>query len=178
MATINAKRVRAGDLPADAMVLAPADAESEATLAKSRPRGDGVYRIEYAQPRNGKMHRLYWAVLGDIAKALNAGPGADVWTAQFVHDWVRLETGQVAVIAADASQTAALKAMAETRGGVLFKPKSVAFNAMDQDEFNAFFQAMTMAVERRLLPHVSVEQMRWNIESRLFGAPLIKEVPL
>jgi len=92
-------------------------------------------KVDPKQPRNGKFHRMAFALFTYVADALNDGPTATDWDAERVLTHVKLATGHV--------ETLKLSRRDRERLGVEYAalPKSISFAAMDEQAFGAFMDA-------------------------------------
>lgn len=94
-------------------------------------------RVALTQPRSNPHLRLYWSMLRLVVDNLDTPV-----TTEALHEWVKLKCG-VSV------------AIPLRSGAVDHVPGSVAFDKMDQDQFNRFFdRAMGLIVEH-LIPGLS-----------------------
>lgn len=127
-----------------ARALIPADTAST-KLIEQMP-FDQTFFAEVRKPRNGKAHRLYWAMCQHISEALNDAPGGTTWTQEMVSDRLKLATGRADVIPLPRSLADHYGA---AMGGTLvgLKPQSIAFHKMDDSEFSAFLQDCLRYVE-------------------------------
>ena len=98
-------------------------------------------------PRNGKHHRLYWLICKRIANAV--GTESDV-----ISDMLKIATGHCRIVKS--------KTM-----GVLKLPKSIAWSAMDQQDFNGFFDRVMLAIKEN-----------WGGEALEAIADLVEELKL
>lgn len=142
MATINVTRTLSG--------LAPADDRARKVLAKVAQ--GAVIQIEYKQPRNGPMHRRYWA-LCQMVYDNTEGYGS----AEQVSDHLKILAGHCDQVASKAT------------GEVFLIPKSISFSAMDQGEFDQFWGLVVKAVCEHLLPGVTQPEIENELLS-LVGA--------
>ena len=104
--------------------LVPTTADTEGLFA--RLDSDKPCRVEVKQPRNGKHHRKYWAILGEVAD--NTEMYAD---SRAVHEAIllRLKMYDAAILTAtDGSQS------------VTIRFHSISYAQKDQAEFAAFYE--------------------------------------
>lgn len=94
-------------------------------------------RMEWARPRNGSHHRKFFALLQLVAE------NSEVYdTTEKALVAVKLCTGHV-------------EPAIDPRTGELIQiPKSIAFDAMEQDEFEVFYSAAIDAVLQYILPQM------------------------
>lgn len=78
-------------------------------------------RAKFAQPRSLPHHRLYWAILAEVVAATGQWPSVDD-----LHEAVKIELRM-------------LRGIVLLNGEVRFLTASIAFNEMDQGQFNLFF---------------------------------------
>ena len=129
-------------------VLAPIS-RSSAIEMEHLPEGV-VLRVEAKAPRNGKHHRLIFALFSLTAKALNDGPApsAKQWTAEDVARQVKIATGHV--------DTFKLPRAAAKRYGtdVGLLPASISYDAMDETAFGRFADAAVDYIRGELCPYI------------------------
>jgi hypothetical protein len=101
-----------------------------------------VVAVEISRPRNLQHHRLYWAMVGKIADAVDLPTEA-------VSDHLKCETGHCHTI--------------KTKDGIRRYPKSISFAAMDQAAFREFFERCCRVISIEWLPHMSPTQIRAEI---------------
>jgi hypothetical protein len=126
--------------------LRPADELGEAALRKI---GHGeVLSVEIKRPRNGKHHRLFWALMG------------------LVHDNIDQERyPTVEDLVAAVKISAGLRTRIELPNGeVGFIPGSIAFHKMDQDEFSKFYDRVCDLIAKHFLPGVNTNDLRREVE--------------
>jgi hypothetical protein len=121
------------------------------TQALSRLKQGDVVMVEYSRPRNPRHHRLFFALLNIVA---NNSPHYD--DPEQVLLALKIATGHVVPhIAFD--------------GKTYMVPQSIAFNKMDQDAFDRFFDKCVDIVVRRFLPGVTDAELRAELESMTQG---------
>ena len=124
-----------------------ADRHSEDIL-KDTLREGRVYQAEITQPRNVKHHRLYWVLCHKIAEALpetfEGEKGVDAW--------IKLATGHSYFIPDPFT------------GEPSMVPGSIAFHAMDQVQFDAFYALAIKRVCERLIPDMDNVLLRDEVE--------------
>lgn len=114
------------------------DSRSSALELARLPKGK-LIRVEAKVPRHGKHHRLICKAFSLVAEALNEGPTNQQWDVEGVMEYVKLATGHIEIF--KLPKKAARKYGTET--GV--RPKSIAFDKMDQSAFETFaYQALTL----------------------------------
>lgn len=108
-------------------------------------------KVEVRQPRNGKFHRLSWALFTLAAEAMNDGPAPSVkeWTAEDVCELVKIATGHV--------DRLKLPKKAAGRYGCEYalRPKSISYAAMDNEAFSRFMDAAMIYIRDELTPWIS-----------------------
>lgn len=100
------------------------DAHSEALLC-DLPQGQRL-RVKITQDRSGPFHRLFFSMLGMVAK----GCGRET---EDLLDIIKLETGCVRKL--------------KRRGVIEEHPGSIAWHNMDEVRFRKFFDAACIAIE-------------------------------
>jgi hypothetical protein len=130
--------------------LSPADDHARRILAKIE-QGKTV-NVEWKQPRNGPMHRKYWALCQMVYDNVE-GYGS----AEQVSDMLKLLAGHCTSVASKAT------------GEVFLIPKSISFSAMDQGEFLDFWQRVVKAVTEHIMPGVTSTEIE-NELCKLIGA--------
>lgn len=89
-------------------------------VAEKYKEGD-ILRAKFAKDRSSPQHRLYWGVLRAVVKA------TEMWaTPEDLHVAVRLDLRMV-------------KSIILLDGRIEFQPRSISFSAMDQGDFQKFF---------------------------------------
>lgn len=91
--------------------------------------GEGTeVRAKFAKPRSKSHHDLYWAVLDVVVKA------TDKWAHyEDLHDAIKLHLRMV-------------KEIQMIEGGIRFVSRSIAFDKMEQGEYNVFFRNAMRAI--------------------------------
>lgn len=109
-----------------------------------------VFRVVAKVPRNGRHHRLIWALFSLTAAALNDGPApsAKAWTAEDVARMVKIATGHVETF--KLPRAAAQRYGTDT--GIL--PASISYDAMDQAAFGRFADAAMDYIRGDLCPYI------------------------
>lgn len=130
--------------------LTPADDQARKVLAKVEQ--GTVIRIEYKRPRNGPMHRRYWALCQMVYDN-----SEDYGSAEQVSDLLKILAGHCTQVASKAT------------GEVFLIPRSISFSAMDQDEFDQFWGRVVKAVCEHLLPGVTQPEIEAEL-LQLIGA--------
>lgn len=129
--------------------LTPVDAAGEEALRKLRF-GD-VVTVEVKKPRNGKHHRLYWALIGIVFDNQDRYE-----TTEQLHNALKIAAGIYTPL--------------EMPGGVVHKvPGSISFESMDQTAFSQFYDRVCDLIAQHFLPGVSVEDLKAEVE-QMIGA--------
>lgn len=131
--------------------LRPADDEAKELLGKV-PNG-GVVKVSFKLDRSGPQHRLFWKLCEIVAE--NTGR----YSKEGVAELLKLATGHYDI----------LELPPDKPGGIpklYHEPKSIAYDKMDQTEFQAFFNAAIDVVIQRFLP-VSGEALRREVNELL-----------
>lgn len=129
--------------------LKPLDQAARDLMAKYKL-GDMV-TADVVKPRCLGHHRLYWSLCQMVAENMDGDYSAEV-----VSDVIKLRAGHVTVV--------------RTQKGEVFLPKSISFAAMDQIAFNQFFDRAIKVVVADILPGVSSDALRAEVESMLSGS--------
>lgn len=122
----------------------PSDEEALTALRRIKV-GDTV-KCDISRPRNGSMHRAYWAMCSLVAMNHE-----QLSTSEQVHTVLKLLTDCVDIVAM------------RSTGEVLKVPKSISFGSMSQDEFDVFFSRAKDAVVEHLLPGVKLPDLQNEI---------------
>lgn len=127
--------------------LRPAD---DASYDAFRKIANGSFvTVEIHRPRNGKMHRLYWALVSLVWQNQERYSTADD-----LHAAIKIAAG--------------LKTRIELPGGqVGFIPGSIAFHKMKQDEFDQFYDRVCDLVAKHFLPGVTSETLKREVEEMI-----------
>jgi hypothetical protein len=129
--------------------LRPADEGAE-ELFQRVAQGE-VVEIELRRPRRIRHHRLFWALMNRVWEnvAHDTYPTVDSLVLE-----VKIITGHY-----DRRDIEF-----EGKRYPVLTPKSIAFHAMDQDEFSAFFSRVCDWVIANILPGVTEEELRQEVE--------------
>lgn len=129
--------------------LTPVDSAGEDALRKLKF-GD-IVTIEVKKPRNGKHHRLYWALIGIVWENQE-----QYETPEQLHSALKIAAGIYDPL--------------PMPGGAIHKiPGSIAFDSMDQTAFSAFYDRVCDLVAKHFLPGVTSEQLKAEVE-QMIGA--------
>ena len=111
------------------------------------------YFVDAKQKRNGKFHRLYWAMCTLISTALNNGPGIRTWDSGAVDRRLRVATGHREFVAITDAEEKELGFPPDIMViGVV--PLSISFTKMDETQFSTFVQDCMNYVRTTLAPWV------------------------
>ena len=138
--------------------LRPIDEAGEAVLQKL---GQGeVVEIGLRRPRNIRHFRLFWALMSLVWEQVQ---GPEYPTVESLVVRLKIATGH--------------RDELRFAGGVVaFVPRSISFAAMDQIEFDAFYNRVCDWVAANVLPGVTQEDLKREIEE-MIGARPRQEVP-
>lgn len=126
--------------------LAPAS-RIDAEMIEELPAGADI-AARLWRPRSLQQHRLAFALFGLLAEALNEGPGHEFWTQDSVRRRLLIATGHADVLPLP-------DRLAKQWGSRLaVVPRSMAFGAMDADEFRRFLDAAMDYVRTTLAPWI------------------------
>lgn len=128
--------------------LRPVNSIAEDKLKKLKL-GD-VVAVDVRKPRCLSHHRLYWALCQLVAENMDGHYDAEV-----VSDVIKIRAGHVLPV--------------KTAKGEVFLPKSISFAAMDQLQFNEFFDRALRVVVSDILPGLDSDTLRAEVESILGG---------
>jgi hypothetical protein len=124
--------------------LRPVDEAGEEVLRKLK--NGSLVQVEIKQPRNVGHHRKYWALVSLVADNTDRYPDAET-----VHEAIKIAVGlRTEITMPDGSKG--------------YIPGSIAFNKMDQGEFNVFFDRVCDAVAKHFLPGVTSESLKHEVE--------------
>lgn len=130
--------------------LDPVDPRS-AEVWSELPRGK-VLRAKVQQPRNVQHHRKYWALIGCI------WPHQDIYpTSEALNDGIKQAIGHVREVV-----------NAET-GEKSYAPASIAFDKMDQDAFEQFYDRAVDLICRRIIPGLNRADLEREVNEILAG---------
>lgn len=124
-----------------------------------------VFRVDARVPRNGKFHRLIWALFSLTAAALNDGPApsAKAWTPEDVAEFIKLSTGHV--------ETFRLRPADAKRYGtdIGIRPASISYDKMDDTEFSRFADAAMACIRDELCPYIEASPY-WSEIAKIIDA--------
>ena len=107
---------------------------------------DKIYKCTVTRPRNLGHHRKYFAMLQLVFDNLPHEWEAQFKTVEDLHFEMKLQTGHYEKYA--------------TMGGKeILRVKSIKFEKMSQDEFEAFYDACLVVVAKYILPGISKEEI-------------------
>lgn len=121
--------------------LVPVDDEGRELLHKLKDDRDVM--VEVRRARNPRHHRLYWALVNFVKlHAVNSDGEALFENAdlEIIHTAIKIATGFVRTF------------IDTTTGKTAFVPQSIAFESLDQTQFEEFFNAATTVIASRWLP--------------------------
>lgn len=119
----------------------PTDERSAAAL-KGVKIGAAVM-VEVTRPRNVRLHRLYWAMVGKIASAVDLPSRA-------IDHILKVETGHTIPVK-------------RASGAVDLVPGSISFSNMDEPAFREFFERCCRVISMEWLPHMSSKQVQAEV---------------
>jgi hypothetical protein len=132
-------------------VLVPSDDDAREALSKI-PNGSEI-RVEIKARRNVKRHRMLFAML----KIVVEHRGDSFPSTENVLDALKVASGHVETI------------IHPITGEVYLKPKSIAFENMDESEFNRFFDRCVWIVCERWFNGMHEDDLRQEIYSLVDG---------
>lgn len=110
---------------------------------RSLKTGD-VVNLEIRKPRNPLQHRLYWSMCRAVAMNHDT-----LQTEEQVHQVIKILAGHVDMV--------------RVGDKIVQVPKSIAFDRMDQLEFDTFFNRAKDIVVQELLPGVGLRELQDEI---------------
>ena len=126
--------------------LRPVDEAGEAAM---RSIGQGeIVEVSLRRPRNPQHHRLFWALAALVWEQVQ---GPEYPTVESLVVRLKIATGHRDEYHFE-------------DGLVAFVPRSIAFHAMDQAEFSQFFDRVCDWVAVNVLPGVTQEDLRRELE--------------
>lgn len=125
--------------------LQPLDDIGAQYLSKIKP--NETFLVEIKRARNPRQHRLYWALCNLVADNSEAYDTADQVSFVF-----KIATGHTMPTVGHDGRT-------------YWQPRSIAFHAMPQEEFRKFLDRCIDVVVTKLLPKVTSEELRAELES-------------
>jgi hypothetical protein len=109
-----------------------------------------IVEVTYSRPRNGQLLRKYWQICQYVADAC---PGVE--TKNQVDAILKIKSGHVDLI--------------NFQGQIYQVPASIAFNKMDENEFQEFFSKCVKIIMEVFLPNMTEREIVEEIE-RMVGA--------
>ena len=136
--------------------LRPADAQSSVDIAKLPP--GAMVSVRLKRVRSIKHHRKFFALISAVHEAQD-----QFVTQEALLDAIKVHLGHY-VAGKIGDQT-------------VFLPKSISFDAMGQDEFNAFYDRAMQAISEHILPGVERADLRKHIHEIMDGEGTRKKEP-
>ena len=99
--------------------------------------------VDVTRPRNIKLLRLYWAMVGKIASAVDR-------TSREVDHIIKLETGLYTMVK-------------RANGDMTLVPGSIAFANMEEPDFKEFFERCCRVISTEWLPHMTAKQVQTEV---------------
>lgn len=103
-----------------------------------------VVNLEIRRPRNPLQHRLYWQLCRTVAMNHSTLTNEDM-----VHQAIKILTGHVDIV--------------RIGDDLVQIPRSIAFDKMDQVEFDEFFERAKNVVAEQILPGVGLRELQDEI---------------
>ena len=126
------------------------DEAGEATLRRLAP-GE-IVEMDLTRPRNAKFHRLFWALMTLVWNNIE---NAAYPTVEDLVTEVKIITGHYT----------RRDMMVEGKRYPILTPNSISFAAMDQVQFEAFFQRVCDWIATDVLPGITQEDLRQELEN-------------
>ena len=134
--------------------LRPVDTNGEEVLR--RIKSGTIVMVEVRKPRNVAFHRMYWGLVHIVWENMD---GERYPTPEDLHAAFKIAAGIRTRIALP-------------NGEVGFVPGSIAFGAMSEDEFSAFYDRVCDLVCLHFLPGVEKANLRLEV-ANLIGLPAV-----
>lgn len=125
--------------------LVPTDEEAEALLAKL-PQGKAVM-VGWHVPRSPQQHRLFWALMRICADNV---------------DWLTDKDHAAREIKLACHL---YEAHVSHDGKLVYVPMSIAWESLDQDKFNPFFERALRVICEKWIPGMDKEDLRREVEA-------------
>lgn len=138
--------------------LVPASGADEEDL-RSLP-SDTILQVKVGGGRSLKQLKLYKSLCRKVSDALEA-MGAEYASPKHIDDRYRMVTGHYEAVPLPLP----LQQVTGQKVGVI--TRSIAIEAMDQKEFNAFMDKVTAFTLTELLPHIPTGEFKREIEKML-----------
>ncbi len=143
--------------------IAPADQAAEDFLAHTKLGAN--FMAKTWRPRNPRHHKLLMALLQLVID--NSGKYPDIDT---LLDSIKIGTGHAKIYPAVHSVTHCPHCGGEVaQSKVYVRPLSIAWESMDQDEFNPWFDRALALVCNRILVGTELEALRQEVERAAYG---------
>jgi hypothetical protein len=130
--------------------LSATDEQSQAILR--RIKFGEMVKVDVVRPRNIKAHRRYFALVNLIYQT-----AGDFRSPEVVHNTLKALAGRATPVTLKGS------------GEVVLIPESISFSAMDEDEFQDFWNRVIKAVCEDILPTVTAPEIEMEL-LRMIGA--------
>lgn len=135
--------------------LRPADDAGRELLAKL---GNGeVVKAAIKRPRNGKFHRLFWALMVKVHENLSDEQRARYPTPEILVAWFKIATGHCDAFAVEGR-------------GMVYIPKSISFAKMDDLEFGKLFDRCADLIAKNFIHGVSAAEWKREV-AEMIGLP-------
>lgn len=131
--------------------LVPIDQDGQEAFAKLGRTRAGHLRVEVKQPRNPDHHRLFFKMLAIVQENLPDYLAEVYPTVEALLTAVKIGTGYCDPFIDD-------------RGNVVYVPRSISYEAMDQTAFRPFYNAAVDLILRRWLPGLN----RRDLDEQVF----------
>lgn len=127
----------------------PIDAEGEAAL-RELP-ADADVKVSITRARNVQFHRLFFGMINLVAQSGGIYDSTDHLLLA-----VKIGVGHVdPIILPD--------------GSMAWHPKSISFAKMDEAQFRAFFDKAVDYIVANILPSVTAEELKAEVETMIYG---------
>jgi hypothetical protein len=131
---------------------------------------DAVFWVDTKRPRNLRHHRLYWKLIEVVHENLEAELFP---TKEELHEAVKIMTGLRRRIwlppgsPLDWHEDGRIKARVGPDGLFVYRPLSISFERMGQDEFSAYYERVADLLARWFLPGVTSAELRREVEAMI-----------
>ena len=139
--------------------LIPANDDANTALAKIKLGQDVAVTVK--KERNLAHHKKYWKLMSMVQENLPDEIASQLPSSDTVSDYCKLRNGYFEIIEMPNDQ-------------VLKRPKSISFGSMSQDDFEAFYDAAVDVICRDLIPTMTREDVKSQIDDLLHGTSVME----
>lgn len=142
------------------------DEEARLVLGRMRHRDGDTIAVSVKRPRSGPQHRWFWQLATKIAETLRE-MGDETATKDAVVAKLKIATGHADVVTVSPSTAAKMGLPTPL---IAMPRASIAFHAMDHDEFTDFVRRCKTFIAMELLPHMRAVEVSREIDRMLEDA--------